>query len=56
MCYPRDELREKLSMLHKEELRYSYGLCATDFIVNGSFNIIGVYQRRNRKCKQNCGK
>jgi hypothetical protein len=54
--YPSDELREKLSMLHKEELWYLYGLRGTDFIVNGSFNNISVYQRGNRKCKQNCGK
>jgi hypothetical protein len=56
MCYPRDELREKLSMLHTEDLWYSCGLCGTDFIVNGSLNNISVYQRENRKCKQNCGK
>ena len=43
-------------MLHNEEFWYSYGLSGTDFVVNGSYNIIGVYQRGNRKCKQNCGK
>ena len=43
-------------MLHDEELWYSYGLSDTDFVINESSSIKGVYQRGKRKCKQNCGK